>query len=258
MQKIWLQKSPRKFRNCRLISSSSHWTHLRFFFFCAMSNAHFRCTFNFQFSPARENCRLSPWTGMKLTLNSRNLVDIVFLLETESRPAMDRKKARHDFELSINEEVYKRRWIFFLQSFWVRNDDVARHTELWHKITIIRMLQVIAFSLHLFFLPFIPWSWAHKTFSAMLLIARPHLACASVADHLFADLAQWHQSSNGQTHLISWLYRKMNGFDFSFCYVSNELQLVKFVVCKQINPCHNLTWIRQSSSSSRTSCRIMK
>lgn len=138
---------------------------------------------------------------------------------------------------------------FFLQSFWVRNDDVARHTELWHKITIIRMLQVIAFSLHLFFLPFI--SWAHKTFSAMLLIARPHLACASVADHLFADLAQWHQSSNGQTHLISWLYRKMNGFDFSFCYVFNELQLVKFVVNKSIHVTISLDWDNRNPHHAR-------
>lgn len=222
-----------------------------------MSNAHFRCTFNFQFSPVRENCRLSPWTGMKLTLNSRTLVDIVFLLETESRPAMDRKKARHDVELSINEEVYKRRWIFccrvsgYVMTMWraTLNYDIKLPSFECCKWLLFLFISSSSLLFHV------------KLSTQNIFSDATHRAASSCM-----CVRRWSfvRRPRAMTSIVEWA----NASDFLALPKDEWLRfliLLRFqrastckVCSKQINPCHNLTWLRQSASSSRTSCRIMK
>lgn len=208
---------------------TSHWT-----FFSQQQRLLF---FNFQFS---SGTKIAISTGMKLTSKQHTqeckFGRLVFLLETETCACWLKKYARHELNFRLMKKNVKR-WIF--QSFeYVRNDDVARHTELWHKITIIRMLQVIAFSLHLCFLPFIRYTRNSEDASSA--------ACAMLMfDHRWSLLPRDLDNDSTNASLISW------PFDFSFCLLRFQRVVPVPAQYKQINPCHNLSkaWDNQQTTA---------
>lgn len=93
------------------------------------------------------------------------------------------------------------------------NDDVARHTELWHKITIIRMLQVDCFFLHLFFLFFIRVQRTTHNWNAEKLKKSPEWSTFTSNGHLM--ISSLNSNSLACELMIISNYRHLDVFTYA-------------------------------------------